>query len=251
MSRTFGEFLQRQIDEAGINAAELGRRLGITNRTAASNWINDKNTPSAEMCLKIAFALNLDEDLVSVEAGHVTPSIKEIVRAKAAAKKKAQLPKRFQEMADSFMAMLAEAVEMAKPVRERFRVVPIRGCAAAGRPLAWEDEWIGETEIAADQVERISELFALRISGDSMSPEIPDGSVAVFGNVRVHDPRKYSGRIVAAEVASSDGSLSGTVKRVRVTREGVVLESLNPSHPPQVVPVASVRVVGAFVGLGK
>lgn len=251
MSRTFGEFLQFQIEEAEINAAELGRRLHLTNRTAVSNWVNDKNTPSAEMCLKIAFALNLDEDLVSVEAGHVTPSIKEIVRAKAAAKKKARLPKRFQEMADSFMEMLTEAAEIAKPVRERFRVVPLRGRVAAGEPIDWEDGWFGETEIPAEKGEGIANLFALKIMGDSMAPEIPDGSIAVFAAVNDPNIRQHSGQIVAVEVLEDDGSYSGTVKRVRMSREYVVLEPINGDHKPKSLRMNRVRVVGRFLTLGR
>lgn len=109
MGMSFGEFLQRQLDERDMSAADLMRKLELTNRTTVSNWVNDKNEPSAEMCRLIAKRLGIDEERVLVEAGHVTEKMKAAVRAGLLAMvghaAPAPLSKRAQSLARMFDAL--------------------------------------------------------------------------------------------------------------------------------------------------
>jgi repressor LexA len=68
--------------------------------------------------------------------------------------------------------------------------------------------------------------FALRIQGDSMSPDIPNGSTVI---VRKQDDVE-SGEIAVVAINGEDA----TCKRVIKHELGITLASLNPSFEPMV-----------------
>lgn len=120
--------------------------------------------------------------------------------------------------------------------------VPVLGSVPAGSPreaieLA-QDELLLDASLAGE-----GEVFALRVSGDSMSGDhIADGDYVL---VRCQADAA-DGEIVVA-VLSGDA----TVKRLRKRDGGLLLEASNPAYPPIAVLAdpESFRIAGKVVGL--
>lgn len=87
-------------------------------------------------------------------------------------------------------------------------------------PSTWE-------EIPAEWLHADKEFFALKVSGDSMEPQIPDGTIAII-------ERCYEfidNRIMAVYV----NGYTATLKRVRLKDNGmIVLEAFNPTYGAQI-----------------
>ncbi|MNX71830.1 LexA repressor [compost metagenome] len=105
--------------------------------------------------------------------------------------------------------------------------------------------------IDASSIGKLSEdMFALRVAGKSMEPQIPDGAIAAFRRI---DGTLPEGKIVLAQQLQDDGeSISLVVKRLTRTSNGYRLDSLNPLYPA--LPFApfshdGVRILGVYLGL--
>ena len=129
------------------------------------------------------------------------------------------------------------------------RLVPVLGGVPAGPPReALED--VREELLLDPLLTGEGEVYALRVSGDSMTGAgIRDGDyVLVRPQATASD-----GEIVAAVV---DGE--ATLKRFRRTGDGVLLEAENPAFPPLFLPSGSggkgisspdLRIAGKVIGL--
>jgi transcriptional regulator with XRE-family HTH domain len=72
--RTFGGWLQYQLDRRDWSKADFANRLGVANGDV-SRWVNNKRIPSPASCDRIADVLGVDVDVVLVQAGHRPPDI--------------------------------------------------------------------------------------------------------------------------------------------------------------------------------
>ena len=102
--------------------------------------------------------------------------------------------------------------------------VPIVGRVAAGQPMYAEDNIEGYLVIGADEDE-YGPLFALRIAGDSMEPEIKKGSIAI---VRPQEDAD-TGDVVIVHINGEDA----TCKRIKKTSAGLTLLPANPAYDMQ------------------
>lgn len=109
-----------------------------------------------------------------------------------------------------------------KPTTDHSQWVPVLGRVAAGIPLDMIEDILDYEEIP----DHMGECFALRIQGDSMSPDIPNGSTVI---VRKQDDVE-SGEIAIVAINGEDA----TCKRVIKHELGITLASLNPSFEPMV-----------------
>ena len=126
---------------------------------------------------------------------------------------------------------------------QRWRQVPIIGRITAGLPLYAQQEWDG-TLVIDRAVFRGENLFALRVSGDSMKDAgILDGDLAVC------EPRQYAenGEIVAALV----GDEEATVKRFFLREDHIELRPENPDYAPLRYGFGEVLVQGKVVGIQR
>ena len=121
--------------------------------------------------------------------------------------------------------------------------VPIMGRIAAGRPILAAEERDSAIELP-ESLFRGSELFALRVHGDSMSGiGILDGDLAVLDSV----PEVRNGAIGGVQIEDE-----ATLKRIYRNRQGLVLKSENPSFPEIVIrkpDSRQIRVIGALIGI--
>ena len=122
------------------------------------------------------------------------------------------------------------------PVRKkRIRVL---GEIAAGKPISAEEDW--DTYITVD--DDLTCDFALRISGDSMSPRLLDGDTVFFREQDDVD----DGQIAAVIIDDS-----ATLKHVYHLPNGIQLISDNPKYPPMIFDAKNsdnARIIGLAIG---
>ncbi|MBT2564972.1 translesion error-prone DNA polymerase V autoproteolytic subunit [Arthrobacter sp. ISL-85] len=93
---------------------------------------------------------------------------------------------------------------------------------AAGFPSPAQDYFDGRIDLNAHLIKDITSTFVVRVTGDSMEGAgISDGDELIVN--RALEPK--DGSVV---IAVLDGEL--TVKRLRITRTGVVLQAENPKY---------------------
>ena len=181
---SFGERLRRRREELGISRFELAERLGVS-RSAIGNYETGVSAPKEDVLLRLFDALQVDPNYL----------FRDSFRAPAAfscSGEEQRLLEKYRRLSltgrqtvyallDSLGAWQSELEEdrgAAEP-----RVIPLyRSPAAAGyaAPVFGEDF---EPLTVTGDVPAGAEL-AVRIQGDSMEPQIADGSV-VYVN---HDP---------------------------------------------------------------
>ena len=111
----------------------------------------------------------------------------------------------------------------AVPVRS-MEQIPIIGAVRAGwNGLAYEEDQGYE---AAD-VRCPQEYFYLRVTGDSMAPQINEGDLALVHRQRTAD----SGDLVVAVI----GGEEGTIKRYVRQGAAVILQPFNPAYAPLIL----------------
>ena len=117
--------------------------------------------------------------------------------------------------------------------------VPLVGRVAAGLPLLATEQIEDYIQIPA-QWFRGRVDFALRVTGDSMvGAGIMDGDVALIKQQQAAD----DGEIVVALV----GDEEATLKRMRITPDGVELHAENPRYAP--LRGSDIHILGLLVGL--
>ncbi|MCA8946178.1 MAG: LexA family transcriptional regulator, partial [Planctomycetes bacterium] len=122
--------------------------------------------------------------------------------------------------------------------RNGTRMIPVVSITAAGRPLAAFDDY--PTGTGSDYVDCPRDVadenaFALRISGDSMEPVIPDASTIIVAPNMM--PRE--GKPVVAKLESGDV----TCKVYQRRGDNVILAPYNPAHDVQIFSVRELQWV--------
>ncbi len=125
----------------------------------------------------------------------------------------------------------------------RWREVPVIGAVTAGLPMYAQQEWDGTLVLDRDSFPG-SNLFALRVKGDSMK----DAAI-LDGDLVVCEPRQYAenGEIVVALVNHEEA----TVKRFFKRRDHIELKPENPVYAPLKLSFTEVLVQGKVIGLHR
>ena len=186
---TFGERLVEAREQLGLNQRQLAEILEIT-PTRLNYWEKDKRQPDVPMIKALARALQVSADYL---IGN--DPITNIKKAPSLSDEAMKLAKDYdinlddwgqkavRGLADTEIArceaerlrqLTQQDAEFAADLAPRTKIIPLRGNSFAvgrgdpdfGNP--WEDY-----EVPIDTVAD----FAVRISGDSMEPYLPDGSI--------------------------------------------------------------------------
>ncbi len=125
----------------------------------------------------------------------------------------------------------------------RWREVPVIGAVTAGLPMYAQQEWDGTLVLDRDSFPG-SNLFALRVKGDSMK----DAAI-LDGDLVVCEPRQYAenGEIVVALVNHEEA----TVKRFFKRRDHIELKPENLVYAPLKLSFTEVLVQGKVIGLHR
>lgn len=115
--------------------------------------------------------------------------------------------------------------------------IPLLGRVSAGKPIEAVENIEGYVDVSGLFPER--DLFALRVKGESMRDAgILPGDIAV---VR----KQFSaedGDIVVAVIVSE-----AVIKRLRIKRKGICLESAHPAYPP--IYKKNIQIIGKVIGI--
>lgn len=221
----------RQIRRAkGLTQNEFGKLFSISG-VAISRWESDQDKPSPRSLLLLAeLTTDLElKELLLKEAGlrpikaeiHTETGIKPVmagIRIEAADVQESRLP---------------------EPVRH---IPLLRDPVAAGTPRATNEKEIEQIlTLPRSWFPRGGELYALRISGDSMSPILNDGYVVIIDTAQ-RDPARVINRMVAAR---EDEGI--TIKWLRSQDEVMMLV---PQHVSLRHPVRVLRAEGNFSIVG-
>jgi len=136
-----------------------------------------------------------------------------------------------------------EVVRVSVPSVPDVVPVPIVGKVSAGPAMLAEENIDGEVLVEANVV-GLGRCFALRVQGDSMvKAGIQDGDLVIVRQ----QPVAESGDIVVALLGDE-----GTVKRLKISEEGVELHPENPRHRPiRVGPEEDFRIAGKVVAVRR
>ncbi|MBW2296348.1 MAG: repressor LexA [Deltaproteobacteria bacterium] len=126
---------------------------------------------------------------------------------------------------------------------QRWREIPVVGQVTAGLPMYAQEEWAGSVVLDADLYHG-QNLFALRISGDSMQ-----GAGILDGDLAICEPRQYAsnGEIVVVLIHSEDA----TVKRFFLHGDCIELRPENPRYRPARYAFGEVLIQGKVVGIQR
>lgn len=113
--------------------------------------------------------------------------------------------------------------EIEKNERPEFQSVPLIGNVAAGNPRLMYEDVLGWEQVDYSLAES-GRLFALRIGGDSMEPDIKKGSVAIVRMQETVD----NGDVAIVKINGDEA----TCKRVQKTDGGIMLVSNNSAYLP-------------------
>ena len=148
---------------------------------------------------------------------------------------------------DYLLGRTSKTTYIPTPAPNKGVIIKVYGRVAAGIPIEAIQDVIDEEEIP-EELARTGEFFGLKISGDSMSPEIHDGDTVIV--LRQDDAE--TDEIVIALVNGNDG----VCKRLKKYKDSLSLISTNPSYAPmyfsqEEVDSKPVRIIGKVVELRR
>ncbi len=125
----------------------------------------------------------------------------------------------------------------------RWREVPVVGNIAAGLPLYAQQEW-GDSVVVDAAIYRGSNLFALKVKGDSMK----DAAI-LDGDLVICEPRQFAenGENVVALINQEEA----TVKRFFRRKIHIELRPDNPSYRPVNYNFNQILVQGKVIGVQR
>lgn len=102
--------------------------------------------------------------------------------------------------------------------------IPLLGSVKAGYDYLAQENRIGTVKVETSLVEDGSDFFALKVKGDSMSPIFIEGDIVI-----VKKQNDCENNQIAIVIVNGD---EGTIKKVRKTEQGIILQPLNPTYAP-------------------
>lgn len=101
--------------------------------------------------------------------------------------------------------------------------IPILGEVKAGFNYLAQENWIGTIDLD-EKIAETGEFFALEVKGDSMIPIFFEGDTVI-----IRKQNDCENNQVAVVIVNGD---EGTLKKVKKTDEGIILQSFNPAYTP-------------------
>lgn len=102
--------------------------------------------------------------------------------------------------------------------------IPLLGNVKAGYDYLAQENWVGTVKVEKSLVGNGSEYFALEVKGDSMAPVFIEGDIVI-----IHKQNDCENNQIAIVIVNGD---EGTIKKIRKTEQGILLQPLNPAYAP-------------------
>lgn len=122
--------------------------------------------------------------------------------------------------------------------------IPILGTVIAGQPAYAAENIIGWEEVT-DRMSKQGKLFALKVRGDSMTPEFKEGDIVI-----IREQEDVESGEIAVVLINGD---EATMKKVKKTKDGIFLYAFNPSvyephfYTNQEIESLPVRIIGKVI----
>lgn len=226
----------------GVTAQELAERISVS-QSYISLLENNKRRANIEILGKIAavFSVSLAQLFADIEPTGIPPGEHRAERANLpSGALEAPGPKRVGIDLDRLYKsgeLHAMADSRGNVASVSMRLIPIVSKVAAGDPAAFSDgEYpVGFAEEFVPSPADIDDAnaFALRISGDSMSPRFRDGDIVICSPASVPE----NGDAVVAKVNGDET----TCKIYYLDGKNVILSPVNPRYAAQVYPLEEIR----------
>jgi repressor LexA len=104
----------------------------------------------------------------------------------------------------------------------KIQKIPVIGIVRAGYNFLAEENIMGHINLTEDEIKNPNEYFALKIKGDSMSPDIKEGDIAL-----IHMQEDCESGDIAIILINGD---EATVKKVIKNENSLILQPLNPTY---------------------
>lgn len=101
--------------------------------------------------------------------------------------------------------------------------IPLIGTVKAGYNYLAEENWEGTVDLDK-KVADTGEFFALKIKGDSMIPAFFEGDTVIIRKQNDCENNEFAVVIINGD--------EGTLKKVKKTDEGIILQPINPAYGP-------------------
>ena len=140
----------------------------------------------------------------------------------------------------------SRTIHMLNPINQkaglqRWREIPVIGAITAGLPMYAQQEW-EDTVVLDGDIFRGTNLFALRVKGDSMK-----NAAILDGDLVICEPRQYAenGEIVVALIHGE----AATVKRFFRHKDHIELRPENDDYTPLRFSFGEALVQGKVIGV--
>lgn len=197
---TFANRLYTAMIIRKIKAAKLSEKTGIS-KSSISEYLSGKYEAKQNGIYLLSKALNVDEAWLM---GCDVPMER---------KKDMDTDK---DLLNKIGAIPLSSENMVK--------IPILGTVKAGYDYLVEENRIGTVNVEISLVGDCSEYFALEVKGDSMAPTFIEGDIVI-----IHKQNDCENNQIAIVIVNGD---EGTIKKVRKTEQGIILQPLNPTYTP-------------------
>lgn len=102
--------------------------------------------------------------------------------------------------------------------------IPLLGTVKAGYNYLAQENWIGTVDVESSLVGSGEDYFALKVKGDSMAPTFLENDIVIIKKQNDCENNEYAVVIINGD--------EGTLKKVKKTDDGIVLQPLNPAYGP-------------------
>jgi len=181
MENNFSKNLKSIREAKKISQQDIADKIGI-DRSAISYWESGKADPTMGNVVKVAEAL--DVDIITLIGGELNFDNAELIST-----------------------------------NDNTAKIPVLGVIKAGIPMEAQEDIIDYIDIPDDWTKGNQKYFALKISGDSMSPNYVDGDIVIFLSTSAFE----TGQDCAVMVNGDDA----TFKKVAITDNGLLLQPYN------------------------
>lgn len=217
VKKIFKERLNYYLQEQNKTQLELSKYVGVSN-TAVNNWVAGYSTPRMDKIDKICQFFHITRTDLLEDHNKLIPS----------------------------PTAIKDGIASANPLR-----IPVVGEIAGGTPIeaiynqidpddpnTWEEipsEWTRSGKV----------FFALKVEGDSMEPDIPDGTIAIIEQTYAW----HNNHVMAVYV----NGYNATLKKVKIESNGILsLIPFNHQHEtriftPEEIENLPVRPLGKLI----
>lgn len=100
--------------------------------------------------------------------------------------------------------------------------IPVVGTVKAGYNYLAQENWIGTVDVETSLVGDGKDYFALKVKGDSMAPVFLEGDIVIIKKQNDCENNEFAVVIINGD--------EGTLKKIKKTDNGIILQPLNPAY---------------------